>query len=79
MRLEKMDCQEMYHSQRVPLSQTDVTSDTRSGIGAIAEKVIDFFATCRILEVARLGRTLRAWPVQVLAYFETGGCKPQCQ
>ena len=40
---------------------------------AIAEKVIDSFATCPIPEVARLGRTLRAWRVQVLAYFETGG------
>ena len=40
---------------------------------AIAEKVIDSFATCPIPEVAGLGRTLRAWRVQVLAYFETGG------
>ena len=40
---------------------------------AIAGKVIDSFATCPIPEVARLGRTLRAWRVQVLAYFETGG------
>jgi transposase len=40
---------------------------------AIAEKVIASFATCPIPEVARLGRTLRAWRVQVLAYFDTGG------
>jgi len=40
---------------------------------AIADKVIASFATCPIPEVARLGRTLRAWRVQVLAYFDTGG------
>ncbi len=40
---------------------------------AIAEKVIDSFHTCPIPEVARLGRTLRAWRTQVLAYFATGG------
>jgi transposase len=35
--------------------------------------VIDTFATCPIPEVARLGRTLRAWRQQVLAYFTTQG------
>ena len=40
---------------------------------AIAEKVLASFATCPIPEVARLGRTLRAWRAQVLAYFDTGG------
>jgi transposase len=39
----------------------------------IAEKVIASFPTCPIPEVARLGRTLKAWRVQVLAYFDTGG------
>ena len=29
--------------------------------------------TCPIPEIARLGRTLRAWREQVLAYFVTGG------
>ena len=29
--------------------------------------------TCPIPEVARLGRTLRAWRSQVLAYFDTDG------
>lgn len=38
-----------------------------------AARVIDSFATCPVREVARLGRTLRAWRAQVLAYFETGG------
>ena len=38
-----------------------------------ATRVIDSFATCPIGEVARLGRTLRAWRTQVLAYFDTGG------
>jgi transposase len=39
----------------------------------IAIKVLDSFRTCPIPEVARLGRTLRAWRAQVLAYFETSG------
>ncbi len=39
----------------------------------IAEQVIEAFPTCPIPEVARLGRTLRAWKQQVLAYFATQG------
>ena len=39
----------------------------------IAEKLIASFPTCPIPEVARLGRTLKAWRQQVLAYFDTGG------
>ena len=39
----------------------------------IAIKVFDSFHTCPIPEVARLGRTLRAWRAQVLAYFDTSG------
>jgi transposase len=39
----------------------------------IAEQVIDSFPTCPIPELARLGRTLRAWKQQVLAYFATQG------
>jgi transposase len=39
----------------------------------IAEKVIASFPTCPIPEVARLGRTLKAWKAQVLAYFDTDG------
>jgi transposase len=39
----------------------------------LAEKVIASLPTCPIPEVARLGRTLRAWRQQVLAYFATGG------
>jgi transposase len=39
----------------------------------LAEKVIDAFPSCPIPEIARLGRTLRAWRQQVLAYFATGG------
>jgi transposase len=39
----------------------------------IAAKVLDSFHSCPIPEVARLGRTLRAWRAQVLAYFDTGG------
>jgi transposase len=29
--------------------------------------------TCPIKEVARLGRTLRQWRTEILAYFSTGG------
>ena len=39
----------------------------------LAEKVIASFPTCPVPEVARLGRTLRAWRAQVLAYFATDG------
>ncbi len=39
----------------------------------LAVKVIDAFPTCPIPEIARLGRTLRAWRDQVLAYFATAG------
>jgi transposase len=39
----------------------------------IAAKILDSFHTCPIPEVARLGRTLRAWKTQILAYFDTGG------
>jgi hypothetical protein len=40
---------------------------------ATAEKLITTFPTCPIPEVARLGRTLRQWRSQVLAYFATSG------
>jgi transposase len=40
---------------------------------AIAIKVIDSFPSCPIPEIARLGRTLKAWKQQVLAYFDTAG------
>jgi transposase len=39
----------------------------------IAQKVLDSFHTCPIPEVARLGRTLRAWKAHILAYFDTSG------
>jgi transposase len=39
----------------------------------IAIKVLDSFYTCPIPEVARLGRTLRVWRAQILAYFDTHG------
>ena len=37
----------------------------------IAITVLDSFPTCPIPEIARLGRTLRAWREQFLAYFTT--------
>ncbi len=39
----------------------------------VAQDVIATLHTCPIPEVARLGRTLRAWRTQVLAYFDTDG------
>jgi len=39
----------------------------------IAEKVLASFPGCPIPEIARLGRTLRQWRTQLLAYFTTGG------
>jgi transposase len=39
----------------------------------IAEQVLGSFPTCPVPEVARLGRTLRQWRSQVLAYFTTKG------
>ncbi len=43
------------------------------GSRALAGQVINTFPTCPAPEVARLGRTLRAWRPQVLAYFDTDG------
>ncbi len=39
----------------------------------IAEKVLDSLHTCPIPEVKRLGKTLRRWREEILAYFTTGG------
>jgi transposase len=39
---------------------------------AIAVKVLESFPSCPSPEIARLGRTLRAWKEQFLAYFTTG-------
>jgi transposase len=38
----------------------------------IASQVLESFHTCPIPEIARLGRTLRSWKDQFLAYFTTG-------
>jgi transposase len=47
------------------------TKNLREG-KKIALKVLDAFHTCPIPEIARLGRTLRSWRQQFLAYFSTG-------
>lgn len=39
----------------------------------LAEKIVASFPGCPIPEIARLGRTLRQWKPQLLAYFDTGG------
>lgn len=38
-----------------------------------AEKVLESLHTCPIPEVTKLGRTLRKWRTEILAYFDTGG------
>lgn len=48
-------------------------AQTPAGGRAIAEKVLDTLHTCPIAEVKRLGRTLRRWRQEILAYFDTGG------
>lgn len=46
---------------------------TRLAAGrAEAVRVLSSFASCPIPEIARLGRTLRQWSQQFLAYFDTG-------
>lgn len=37
------------------------------------QRVLDSFPTCPIPEIARLGRTLRSWRTEFLAYHHTGG------
>ncbi|TCO15690.1 transposase [Kribbella steppae] len=39
----------------------------------LAEQLLKVLHTCPIPEIARLGRTLRQWREQILAYFTTGG------
>ncbi len=48
-------------------------ADTPTAGRSIAEKVIDSLPSCPIPEIARLGRTLRQWREEILAYFATGG------
>jgi hypothetical protein len=38
-----------------------------------AEALLDSLPTCPIPEIARLGRTLRSWQTELLAYFDTDG------
>ena len=45
--------------------------DLRQG-KKIALQVLESFHTCPVAEIARLGRTLRSWREQFLAYFTTG-------
>lgn len=47
--------------------------DTPAAGRSLAEQVVAAFPTCPIPEIARLGRTLRQWKAQFLAYFDTGG------
>ena len=47
--------------------------ESRDNGKALAEDVIATLHTCPITEVARLGRTLRAWRTQILASFDTDG------
>ena len=47
--------------------------DSHAAGRAVAENVLDTFASCPIPEVARLGKTLRQWREAFLGYFTTGG------
>jgi transposase len=47
------------------------SKDLRAG-HKIAAAVLESFHTCPVPEIARLGRTLRSWSEQFLAYFTTG-------
>ncbi len=38
-----------------------------------ARRVLDILPSCPIGELARLGRTLRAWRIEFLAYHDTDG------
>ncbi len=58
-----------YQRLRAVYSGTDTAKARRE----LAEQVIASFPSCPIPEVARLGRTLRAWRAQILAYFDTNG------
>ncbi len=58
-----------YQQLRAVYSGTASARDRRR----LAEKLIASFPSCPIPEIARLGRTLRAWRTQVLAYFHTDG------
>jgi hypothetical protein len=44
---------------------------------SLAEQFIDVLHTCPIPELARLGRTLRQWHTQILAYFRHRRCQQQ--
>ena len=44
---------------------------TPAEVKRIAEQVMTSFSECPILEVARLGRTLKMWKDHVLARFAT--------
>jgi transposase len=39
----------------------------------LAEQIVATFTSCPIVEVARLGRTLKKWRREFLAYFDTAG------
>lgn len=58
-----------YQQLRAVYSGTGSVRERR----ALAEKLIATLPSCPVPEVARLGRTLRAWRSQVLAYFATDG------
>jgi transposase len=55
-----------YQQLRSAFAAEDLTAGK-----AIAEKVLASFPSCPIPEIARLGRTLRSWKDQFLAYFTT--------
>jgi transposase len=58
----------------LPTAARDLPRPSPAAGRRLAEQVIATFpSSCPIPEVARLGRTLRAWRPQILAYFTTTG------
>jgi transposase len=47
--------------------------DSHAAGRAVAQTVLDTFATCPVPEVSRLGKTLRQWRAAFLGYFDTAG------
>jgi transposase len=55
------------HQLRSAYTAKDLTAGRKTAL-----KVLDSFSSCPIPEIARLGRTLRKWRTEFLAYFDTG-------
>lgn len=61
------------HLARLPAGRSIDTATSPAAGRKTAKKVLESLHTCPIPEVAKLGRTLRQWRTEILAYFDTGG------